>query len=484
MPEDIVRREDQEMAQATRRAGRGQQQKRRVSRVRAAQLEQLNLNAAGIDVGATEHWVAVPADRDAQPVRRFGAFTADLYALAAWLRQCQSDTVVLESTGVYWIALFEVLEERGFDVKLVDAHQARQVPGRKTDVKDCQWLQELHTYGLLRGAFRPEDEVCVLRSYLRQRSMLVAMASRAVQHMQKALEQMNLKLTEAVSDITGKTGMTIIRAILAGERDPQLLATYRDKRCKHDQGTIAKALTGHWRAEHLFALQQAVDQHDFIAQQLRACDGHIEGCLQAFVPDVEAASPQSTPGRLWRSSRSNPLSFDVQTYLNAMTGVDLTQIDGIDSLTALKVISEIGLDMTRWPTSKHFASWLGLCPGNKVSGGKRYRIRSKPSANRAATALGLAAQGVANSHSALGAYYRRMRARLGAPKAITATAHKLARLVYSMLRYGTAYVDAGQQAYEQKYRDRVLTNLQRKAKAFGYQLVHVEDLDGGVASTL
>lgn len=472
------------MAHATRRAGRGQPQKRRARRVRAAQLEQLNLNAAGIDVGATEHWVAVPADRDAQPVQRFGAFTADLYTLAEWLRQCQIETVVMESTGVYWIALFEVLEERGFDVKLVDAHYARQVPGRKTDVKDCQWLQELHTYGLLRGAFRPEDEVCVLRSYLRQRSMLVAMASRAVQHMQKALEQMNLKLTEVVSDITGKTGMTIIRAILAGERDPQLLATYRDKRCKHDQGTIAKALTGHWRAEHLFALQQAVDQYDFLAQQLQACDGHIEGCLQAFVPDVETDAPPSPPVRTWRSSRSNPLSFEVQAYLAAMTGVDLTQIDGIDSLTALKVISEIGLDMTRWPTSKHFAAWLGLCPGNKLSGGKRYRMRSKPSANRAATALRLAAQGVANSHSALGAYYRRMRARLGAPKAITATAHKLARLVYSMLRYGTAYVDAGQQAYEQKYRDRVLTNLQRKAKAFGYQLVHVEDIDSGVASTL
>jgi len=471
------------MAHAIRRAGRGQQQKRRVRRVRAAQLEQLNLNAAGIDVGATEHWVAVPADRDAQPVQRFGAFTADLYALAEWLRQCQIETVVMESTGVYWIALFEVLEERGFDVKLVDAHQARQVPGRKTDVKDCQWLQELHTYGLLRGAFRPEDEVGVLRSYLRQRSMLVAMASRAVQHIQKALEQMNLKLTEVVSDITGKTGMTIIRAILAGERDPQRLATFRDRRCKHDHATIAKALTGHWRAEHLFALQQAVDQYDFLAQQLRACDGHIEECLQAFVPDVETDTPPSPPARTWRSSRSNPLSFEVQAYLAAMTGVDLTQIDGIDSLTALKVISEIGLDMTRWPTSKHFAAWLGLCPGNKVSGGKRYRIRSKPSANRAATALRLAAQGVANSHSALGAYYRRMRARLGAPKAITATAHKLARLVYSMLRYGTAYVDAGQQAYEQKYRDRMLTNLQRKAKAFGYQLVHVEDLDGGVAST-
>ena len=472
------------MARAARRQGGSQSRKGHSRRARSAQLEQLNLNAAGIDVGADAHWVAVPRDRAEQPVQCFGAFTADLYALAEWLWQCQIETVVMESTGVYWIALFEVLEERGFDVKLVDPHAVRQVPGRKTDVQDCQWLQELHTYGLLRGAFRPEDEVCVLRSSLRQRSMLVAMAARTVQHMQKALEQMNLKLTEVVSDITGKTGMTIIRALLAGERDPQLLATYRDKRCKHDQATIAQALTGHWRAEHLFALQQAVDQYDFIEQQLRACDVQIEGCLQAFVPHVEASSPQSAPVRIWRSSRSNPPGFAVQTYLGAMTGVDLTQIDGIDSLTALKVISEIGLDMTRWPTSKHFASWLGLCPGNKMSGGKRYRMRSKPSANRAATALRLAAQGVANSHSALGAYYRRIRARLGAPKAITATAHKLARLVYSMLRYGTAYVDAGQQAYEQKYRDRVLTNLQRKAKAFGYQLVHVEDIDGGVASTL
>jgi transposase len=426
--------------------------------------------------------VAVPKDRDAQPVQCFGAFTADLYALAAWLRQCQIETVVMESTGVYWIALFEVLEECGFDVKLVDTHAVRHVPGRKTDVKDCQWLQELHTYGLLRGAFRPTDEVCVLRSYLRQRSMLVTMASRTVQHMQKALEQMNLKLTEVVSDITGKTGMTILRAILAGERDPQRLATYRDKRCKHDQATIAKALTGHWRAEHLFALQQAMDQYDFIAQQLRACDGHIEECLHAFVPDVEADAPQSGPVRAWRASRSNPPGFDVRAYLDAMTGVDLTQIDGIDSLTALQVISEIGLDMTCWPTSKHCASWLGLCPGNKISGGKRFRIRSKPSANRAATAWRLAAQGVANSHSALGAYYRRMRARLGAPKAITATAHKLARLVYSMLRYGTAYVDAGQQAYEQKYRDRVLMNLQRKAKAFGYQLIQADSIESKAAT--
>jgi len=472
------------MARAARRQGGGQQRKHRSGRRRSAQLEQLNLNAAGIDVGAEHHWVAVPRDRDEEPVQRFGAFTADLYALAEWLRQCQIETVVMESTGVYWIPLFEVLEERGFDVKLVDPHYVRQVPGRKTDVEDCQWLQELHTYGLLRGAFRPEDQVCVLRSYLRQRSMLIAMASRAVQHMQKALEQMNLKLTEVVSDITGKTGMTIICAILAGERDSQTLATHRDPRCKHDQATIAKALEGHWREEHLFALQQAVDQYEFIQQQLQGCDTQIETCLQAFVPKAEVGLPLPAPGRKWRSSQRNAPSFDVHAYLYAMTGVDLTQIDGIDSLSALKIISEIGLDMTRWPTGKHFASWLGLCPGNKMSGGKRYRMRSKPSANRAATALRLAAQGLANSHSALGAYYRRMRARLGAPKAITATAHKLARLVYSMLRYGTDYVDVGQQVYEQKYRDRVLTNLQRKAKVFGYQLVRVEDTDSGVAATL
>src|SRR5215468_8468744 len=484
MPQGLVTREDIAMARAARRPGARQHHKRRSSQARSAPLAQMNLNAAGIEVGATEHWVAVPEDRDEESVRRFGAFTADLYALAAWLQQCQIETVVLESTGVYWMTLFEVLEECGFAVKLVDAHYARQVPGRKTDVKDCQWLQELHTSGLLRGAFRPDDEVCGLRSYLRQRSMLVAMASRAVQHMQKALEQMNLKLTEVVSDINGKTGMEILRAILAGERDPQRLASHRDRRCKHDQATIAKALEGHWRAEHLFALQQALEQYEFLQQPWQACEQQMEACLQTFVTQVDVDTPPPAPARKRRARQRHAPGFDVHGYLAAMTGVDLTQIDGIDALTALKVISEIGLDMTRWPTGKHFASWLGLCPGNKLSGGKRYRMRSKPTANRAASALRLAAQGLVNSHSALGAYYRRMRARLGAPKAITATAHKLARLVYSMLRYGTAYVDAGQQAYEHKYRDLVLTNLQRKAKAFGYQLVHVEDIDGGVASTL
>jgi transposase len=434
----------------------------------------MNLHAAGIDVGATQHWVAVPDDRDPEPVRQFGAFTADLYALAEWLHQCRIETVVMESTGVYWIPLFEVLDERGVEVRLVDPHYVKQVPGRKTDARDCRWLQELHTYGLLQGAFRPPEQICKLRSYLRQRSMLIEMASRAVQHMQKALEQMNLKLTEVVSDITGQTGLRILRAIVAGERDPQVLAQHRDRRCKQDTATLAQALEGHWRAEHLFALQQAMEQYDFTHQQLRACDTQIEVCLQTLTSQSPPAAPLE-PSRKARQRQGNAPFFDVRTLLYTLTGVDLTRIDGINALTALKLISEIGVDMTRWPTSKHFASWLGLCPGTKISGGKRLSSRSRPTANRAAVALRLAAQSLAHSHSALGGYYRRMKARLGAPKAITATAHKLARLIYSMLRHGTAYVDAGLHAYEQQYRERVIKSLKRKAHALGLTLVqHAE----------
>lgn len=443
------------------------------SRVQDAILSRFNAHAAGIDVGASDHWVAVPADRDEQPVRRFGTFTADLYAIAQWLEQCRIETVVLESTGIYWIPLFEVLETHGFDVKLVDAHHAKQVPGRKTDIRDCQWLQELHSYGLLRGAFRPADDICVLRSYLRQREGLIGDASRAIQHMQKALEQMNVKLTEVVSDITGKTGMTIIRLILAGERNAETLARHRDPRCKRDRATLVQALQGTWRQEHVFALEQAVARYDFLHTQILACDQQIETCLKAFAPKAEIEEVPQRP----RRRQGNAPAFDVGTYLYQMTGVDLTQIDGIDVLSALKVISEIGLDMTRWPTSHQFASWLGLCPGNKISGGKRYRSRTKPTANRAAAALRMAAQTLSHSHSALGAYYRRMRARLGAPGAITATAHKLARIIYSMLRYGMPYVDVGQGAYEQQYRDRVLKNLQRNARAFGWTLVPLEGIN-------
>jgi transposase len=329
----------------------------------------------------------------------------------------------------HWIPLFEVLEERGFEVRLVDPHIVKQIPGRKTDVHDCQWLQELHSYGLLRGAFQPEAQVCTLRSYLRQRSLLITSAARTVQHMQKALEQLNMKLTEVGNDIMGKTGRGIIRAILAGERDPQRLALRRDRRCRHDTATIAKALEGHWREEHLCALQQAVDRCDFYQQQIKACGARIETCLQGFERQGKASARPLAPSPRARQRHGHAPTFDVRAYLDAITGVDLTRIDGIDALTALKRIREIGLDMTRWPPVKPFASWLGLCPGKKISGGKRYRSRSKPTANRAAAALRLAAHSLDHSHSALGAYYRRMKARLGAPAAITATAHKLARLI-------------------------------------------------------
>jgi transposase len=434
----------------------------------AAQLPRLNLNAAGIDIGATSHFVAVPEGRDVVSVREFATFTADLHRLADWLEQCGVDTVVLESTGVFWIPVFELLEQRGFHVLLVDARHVKNVSGRKSDVLDCQWLQQLHTYGLLSGAFRPDDQIIVLRSYLRQRAMLVQSAAAHIQHMQKALQQMNLLLHHVVSDITGLTGMTIIRAILAGERDPKVLAQHRDPRCKHSTEVIAKSLVGNYRAEHLFALQQAVTLYEVYQAPIAACDRQIDQYL-ATLPPVASEPPPIPPKP--RQRRGNPFQFDAHTQLYRMTGVDLTRIDGIDTGTALTVLSEIGTDMSRWRTVKHFTSWLRLCPGTKVSGGKVLSSKTKPSANRAAAALRLAAASLYRSQSALGAYLRRMTAKLGKPEAITATAHKLARLVYSMLRDGTNYVDVGQDYYERQYKERVVRNLTRRAKELGFTLV-------------
>ena len=442
--------------------------KRRQSKV----LEQVNLYAAGIDVGATSHFVAVPEELDTQPVREFAAFTGDLNRLADWLVEMGITTVAMESTGVYWIPVFEVLEERGLEVLLVDARAVKNVPGRKTDVLDCQWIQQLHTHGLLRGAFRPPEAICALRAYLRQRDTLVRGAAAHIQHMQKALTQMNLQLHHVVSDITGSTGMQIIRAILDGERDPATLAGYRDPRCKNSPETIARSLEGHYRQEHLFALRQSLELFDFYQGQIAACDAGIECQLAGFEARVDLErDPPPAPTRKRKKPRRHEPPFDLRTHLYRISGVDLTQIDGVNATTALKVIAEVGLDMARWPTPKHFASWLGLSPGNKISGGKRISGRSKPSANRAAEALRMAAQGLHNSQSALGAYLRRQKARLGAPKAITATAHKLAIVFYSMLRYGQPYVDAGADYYEQQYQRRVMRNLRRKAHDMGFELV-------------
>ena len=437
-----------------------------------ASLSQVNLSAAGIDVGASSHFVAVSADRAEPPVREFEAFTADLYRLADWLEECGVETVVMESTGVYWIPLFGVLEERGFEVMLVDPRRIKNVSGRKTDVLDCQWLQQLHTYGLLSGAFRPEADIRRLRSYLRQRAMLVEYASHHIQHMQKALTQMNVKLQHVISNITGKTGMAIIEAVVAGERNPRELARLRDKRIRADEATIAKSLQGHWREEHIFELTQALELYRFYHDKIAECDREIEAQLERFEDRSDGGSPGDN-GRL--RSQGNAPRFDVRTHLYRMTGVDLTRINGIDGFTALKVISEIGTDMTKWPSAKHFASWLGLSPDQRITGGRVMSSRTKPSANRAAAALRLAAHGLHRSDSALGAFLRRKKAQLGAPKAITATAHKLARLIYSMLRYGQDYVDAGAEYYERQYQQRALRAAKRRAAQLGYELVPMSD---------
>jgi transposase len=431
-------------------------------------LEIAQPNAAGIDIGSSSHYVAVPADRDEKPVREFRSFTEDLEQLSDWLKSCEIEVVAMESTGVYWIPLFELLESRGFTVYLVNARHVKNVAGCKSDVLDCQWIQQLMSYGLLSGAFRPKDEVCALRSVSRQRDTLLSYQSQHIQHMQKALTQMNVQLGNVISDIVGETGQKIIRAILAGERDGVKLAKLKHGRIRPSEAEIAKSLRGNWRTEHLFALKQAVALYDFYGEQLSECDQQLEVMLKAM--QIQTGDP----GPSKRGSRSkNAPKFDVRTYLFNLCGVDLTRINGIDSITALKVISEIGPDLSRFENAKHFTSWLGLCPGTKISGGKMLSGACKRTTNRAAQALRMAAMALRRSQSALGAYYRRLCARLDRPQAITATAHKLARLIYAMLTKGTEYVDEGQDYYEQRYQQRVVHSLSLRAEKLGFQLVPI-----------
>jgi len=434
-------------------------------------LKHINKMAAGIDIGSKSHFVAVPEGCDDVCVREFKSFTADLHELANWLDKCGVETVAMESTGVFWIPLYELLESRGFEVRLVDARHVKNVSGRKTDVLDCQWLQQLHTYGLLHGAFRPTEQVCALRSYLRQRSMLIQQAASHIQHMQKALSQMNLQLHNVLSDITGGTGMKIIRAIVGGERDPKLLAKYRNSGCKNTIEVIEKSLMGNYRDEHIFSLTQALELYDTYYSKIDACDNVIEKQLIAFDDSSKDAINTNTIKRKSKAHCKNALSFNATSHLIRITGVDLTAIPGIEASSALKIISEIGLDLTRWKSSKQFASWLGLCPGNKVSGGKRLSGKSKRTASYASSILRIAASTLHRSDSALGAFLRRLKARLGAPKAITAAAHKLAVIIYNMLKNGVEYIETGQDYYETQYRDRLVKNLNRRAKILGYELV-------------
>lgn len=422
-------------------------------------------NAAGIDVGSASHWVAVPADRDGQPVREFKSFTDDLIALAEWLSACGVDSVAMESTGVYWIPLFELLAARGFTVYLVNARHVKNVPGRKSDVLDCQWLQQLMSFGLLSAAYRPAEDICALRAVVRSRQMLLDYQASHVQHMQKALTQMNLQLGNVISDVAGVTGLAIIRAIVAGERDPDALARYRDRRIKASTEDIAKSLRGNWREEHLFALQLALQLYDAYQNSIDSCDVQLSSMLER----LERHSGVLDKARR-RSRARNAPRFDVRTALFKLSGVDLTTIDGIDVNTALKVLAEIGPDLSRFQSVKHFCSWLGLCPGTKISGGKLLSGQTKRTANRAARALKLAAAALRTSQSALGAYYRRLCGRMDKAKAVTATAHKLARIIYALITKGQTYVDQGQEYYEERYRDRVLYHLKRRAKQLGYQL--------------
>ncbi len=431
-------------------------------------LEQINLNAAGMDVGAEEVYVAVPKGRDEESVRSFPTFTVDLYRLADWLQDCGIETVAMESTGVYWIPLYDILESRGFEVYLVNARHIKNVSGRKTDVLDCQWIQQLHTYGLLQPSFRPPEQICAIRSLVRHRDMLVKYRSAHIQHMQKALTVMNVRLTNVLSDITGVTGMKIIRSIIAGERNPEVLASYRHSNCAKSETEIAKSLEGNYKREHLFSLKQALELYDFYDQQLNDCDTELEALYQEFDLPDDPGTPPPDPRKTKR--RKNQPHFDLAQSLYRMTGVDLTQVDGLDAMTVQVILSEIGTDMSKWPTVKHFASWLRLSPNNKVTGGKVKQRGTQPSKNRANTAFRMAAQSLARSDCALGAFYRRIRARHGGPKAVTATAHKLARIVYFMLKNKQPYHDPGADYYEEQYRIRAIRNLKRRASKLGMRL--------------
>jgi transposase len=433
------------------------------------QWSAVNPNAAGVDLGSREHWVAVPVDRVPQPVRCFGTFTSDLEALADWLKACAITSVAMEATGVYWIPLFQLLERRGFEVLLVNARQIKNVSGRKTDVLDCQWIQRLHTYGLLGGSFRPADMYCVVRSYLRYRDELVCARSTQTQHIQKALQQMNIQLTQVLADVTGLSGLAIIDAILKGERDSMKLAGMVDRRVKATQAQIAKALKGDYRVEHLFQLKTAFELFHTYEAKILACDEELAREL-GHLPDRVDVQAKPLPPK----AKNKDINEALREGLYRKLGVDLTAVEGIGALVALTVLTEVGPDLSRFKTEKHFTSWLGLCPDNRISGGKVLSRRTRRVVNRLSDVLRIAATTLERSPSALGAYYRRMKAKLGAAEGVTATAHKLARILYRLLKHGEVYVKQGIEEYERKYQERKMKHLKKTAAAMGMELVPVQ----------
>lgn len=432
--------------------------------------EQINEHAAGIDAGAEHHWVAVSAESANPSVRKFATNTPGLYALADWIIECGVTSVAVEATGVYCMALLEVLDARGIEVVLAKPSSLKSVNDRrKTDMVDCQWIQLLHTFGLLRSSLRPRGEVAAFRAYNRQRQMLVVQAATAIEHMTKALTAMNIRLDQAVSDVTGQTGMRIIRAILSGERDPQELAAMRDERCAKNETAIADDLTGKWADHHLFALRQAVASWDHLQVLIQQCGAEIEKQAETF---AKKQSRLTIPkARRKEHLRKNVLPFEARELFYEILGQDLTQIDGISVATISAFIAEIGTDVSAFQTEKHFCSWLKACPGSNTSGGKNRSGKNRPTTNRFWTALRIAAQTLSRSKSALGAFYRRLRARLGPQKAINAAAHKLARMIYFTLKFQRNYIDPGPDAYLQHHRHRILISMEKRARQLGYTLV-------------
>ena len=433
-------------------------------------LEVVHPRAAGIDVGNSAHYVAVRPDCDPEPVRRFECFTADLHRLANWLQSCGVKTVAMQSTGVYWIPLYDILEEHGFEVYLVNARHTKNLPGRKSDVQESQWLLKLHTYGLLNNSFQPASKIRVLRTYWRQRAQHVSGAATCIQRMQKALTQMNIQLANVISDLSGVTGQMIVRAIVGGERDPRKLAELSHPRIQASRGQIAESLEGNWRQELIFVLQQEIEMYDTYQRRISECDQQLQKHLAAFADTVPPPAKQELPPKKKGKQNKNNPHFHLADELQRITGVDLTRIDGVDVMVAQTLVSEVGLDMSRWKTEAHFASWLGLCPDNRISGDKVLARGTRHVVNRAATALRMGASTLLRSQTYLGAQYRRLRSKLGAPKAITAMAHRLARLVYRMLKYGQQYVDKGAEYYEERNRQQQIEFVRKKAAQLGLQV--------------
>jgi transposase len=451
--------------------------KKRKKMVLDERWEKMNPNAAGIDIGARELLVCVPSDRDKEAVRRFGTKTPDLEELAQWLKDCRMETVAMEATGVYWIATFQLLESKGFKVVLVNPRQIKNVTGKKTDVMDCQWIQKLHTFGLLGASFRPADPYCVARTYMRLRDDLIGGATTQIQLMQKALHQMNVQLSHVLTDISGMSGMAIIEAIIAGQRDPVALAELASRRVKSSKDEIAKALVGDWREEHLFCLAQAHQMYQKYQADIAQCDQKLAAELEKL-PDKVDPKVKPLPAKL---DPKKSINERLRLSLYCKFGVDVTAIEGIGPTAALTLLTEVGADLSAFPSEKHFCSWLGLCPDNRISGGRVLSSRTRRVVNRLADVLRMSATTLKSSQTALGAAYRRLVAKLGPAEAVTAMAHKLARLLYSLIKYGHEYIRTGMAEYEKKNAARKMKALRKMALSMGVKLLEPQALTTGVS---